>query len=184
MTIPVSFIIILWSSGCGEVWYRAWFGSKRPGVRIPSLRPKESSFELSYFLCLISSGVLPGAAFLYGCHTAISILHAVLICIWMPGESYPVLGGVGMGYCITYTAGSRQIRHKKPHIYLLAFFLGFAVGFSFLMAGTGFGENLSETMGLNRLFQAADACMLKLQTGEQWSEVLEAFSRLYRNGCS
>ena len=27
-------------SGCGEVWYRAWFGSKRPWVRIPSLRPK------------------------------------------------------------------------------------------------------------------------------------------------
>ena len=26
--------------GCGEVWYRAWFGSKRPWVRIPPLRPK------------------------------------------------------------------------------------------------------------------------------------------------
>ena len=23
----------------GEVWYRAWFGSKRPRVRIPILRP-------------------------------------------------------------------------------------------------------------------------------------------------
>ena len=27
-------------TGCGEVWYRAWFGSKRPRVRIPTLRPK------------------------------------------------------------------------------------------------------------------------------------------------
>ena len=26
-------------SRCGEVWYRAWFGSKRPRVRIPTLRP-------------------------------------------------------------------------------------------------------------------------------------------------
>ena len=26
-------------SGCGEAWYRAWFGSKRPRVRIPPLRP-------------------------------------------------------------------------------------------------------------------------------------------------
>ena len=26
-------------SGCGEVWYRACFGSKRPRVRIPTLRP-------------------------------------------------------------------------------------------------------------------------------------------------
>lgn len=28
------------TSGCGEVWYRAWFGTKRPWVRIPSLRPR------------------------------------------------------------------------------------------------------------------------------------------------
>ena len=27
------------TSGCGEAWYRAWFGSKRPRVRIPTLRP-------------------------------------------------------------------------------------------------------------------------------------------------
>ena len=26
-------------SGCGEAWYRAWFGSKRPRVQIPTLRP-------------------------------------------------------------------------------------------------------------------------------------------------
>ena len=26
-------------SGCGEVWYRAWFGSRRPWVRSPPLRP-------------------------------------------------------------------------------------------------------------------------------------------------
>ena len=29
-------------SGCGEVWYRAWFGTKRPRVRIPTLRPRRS----------------------------------------------------------------------------------------------------------------------------------------------
>ena len=29
----------LTASGCGEVWYRAWFGTKRPRVRIPTLRP-------------------------------------------------------------------------------------------------------------------------------------------------
>ena len=27
------------ASGCGEAWYRAWFGSKRPRVQIPTLRP-------------------------------------------------------------------------------------------------------------------------------------------------
>ena len=32
--------IIFGQSGYGEVWYRAWFGSKRPRVRIPILRPK------------------------------------------------------------------------------------------------------------------------------------------------
>ena len=31
--------IIFGQSGYGEVWYRAWFGSKRPRVRIPILRP-------------------------------------------------------------------------------------------------------------------------------------------------
>ena len=28
-------------SGCGEAWYRAWFGSKRPPVRIRPLRPQK-----------------------------------------------------------------------------------------------------------------------------------------------
>ena len=32
----------LTASGCGEVWYRAWFGTKRPRVRIPTLRPSSS----------------------------------------------------------------------------------------------------------------------------------------------
>ena len=27
-------------SGCGEVWYRAWFGTKRPWVQVPPLGPK------------------------------------------------------------------------------------------------------------------------------------------------
>ena len=29
-------------SGCGEVWYRAWMGFKRPRVRISTLGPKKS----------------------------------------------------------------------------------------------------------------------------------------------
>ena len=33
------FTIIIRLTGCGEVWYRAWFGTKRPRVRIPTLRP-------------------------------------------------------------------------------------------------------------------------------------------------
>ena len=28
-------------SGCGEAWYRAWFGSKRPWVQIPPLGPRK-----------------------------------------------------------------------------------------------------------------------------------------------
>ena len=39
LTIEWIFIIISKPTGCGEVWYRAWFGSKRPRVRIPTLRP-------------------------------------------------------------------------------------------------------------------------------------------------
>ena len=33
-------------SGCGEVWYRAWMGFKRPLVRIQSLGPKNDKFLL------------------------------------------------------------------------------------------------------------------------------------------
>ena len=40
LTTARKFIIMYWLSGCGEVWYRAWFGSMRPRVRIPPLRPK------------------------------------------------------------------------------------------------------------------------------------------------
>ena len=40
----LDFFLIDWynhfrASGCGEVWYRAWFGTKRPWVQIPPLRP-------------------------------------------------------------------------------------------------------------------------------------------------
>ena len=45
-------------TGCGEAWYRAWFGSKRPRVRIPTLRPKKTVSQtvvLRYFF------------FIYGC---------------------------------------------------------------------------------------------------------------------
>ena len=37
---PCVLIMICAFSGCGEVWYRAWFGSKRPRVQIPALRPR------------------------------------------------------------------------------------------------------------------------------------------------
>ena len=39
LTAPAFFIIIERLSGCGEVWYRAWFGTKRPRVQVPPLRP-------------------------------------------------------------------------------------------------------------------------------------------------
>ena len=41
LTIGKLFIIIPELTGCGEAWYRAWFGSKRPRVRIPTLRPNK-----------------------------------------------------------------------------------------------------------------------------------------------
>ena len=44
-----------WISGCGEVWYRAWMGFKRPRVRISTLGPKkaEGVFALSaFFFCI------------------------------------------------------------------------------------------------------------------------------------
>ena len=40
LTIQVKSGIILRLTGCGEVWYRAWFGTKRPRVQIPTLRPR------------------------------------------------------------------------------------------------------------------------------------------------
>ena len=52
LTQGKKFIIIHKLSGCGEVWYRAWFGSKRPRVRIPPLRPKKTVSQtvvLRYF---------------------------------------------------------------------------------------------------------------------------------------
>ena len=53
------FIIMVWLTGCGEVWYRAWFGSKRPRVRIPTLRPKLWEWHLlfpQFLLCRDSKG--------------------------------------------------------------------------------------------------------------------------------
>ena len=55
-----SFIdIINGISGCGEVWYRAWFGSKRPGVRIPTLRPKLWEPLMRFPQFFICGGILP-----------------------------------------------------------------------------------------------------------------------------
>ena len=49
------FFIMSALSGCGEVWYRAWFGTKRTWVRIPLLRPfcTKSSLFIVNFLCII-----------------------------------------------------------------------------------------------------------------------------------
>ena len=49
-------------SGCGEAWYRAWFGSKRPGVRIPTLRPKMSPYRAHLFVFLKQSDLLAKSA--------------------------------------------------------------------------------------------------------------------------
>ena len=47
-------------SGCGEAWYRAWFGSKRPRVRIPTLRPRRRKLCIACddFLCVASKSRL------------------------------------------------------------------------------------------------------------------------------
>ena len=37
-------------SGCGEVWYRAWMGFKRPRVRISTLGPKKQKEHLLFLL--------------------------------------------------------------------------------------------------------------------------------------
>ena len=51
------------ASRCGEVWYRAWFGSKRPRVRIPTLRPKMKTAHLGGLLFSLSKNKgLPMAA--------------------------------------------------------------------------------------------------------------------------
>ena len=36
-------MIKITKSGCGEAWYRAWFGSKRPWVQIPPLGPNNDN---------------------------------------------------------------------------------------------------------------------------------------------
>lgn len=51
------FIIMFRLSRCGEVWYRAWFGSKRPRVRIPTLRPKMKTAHRAAFIFLLASKI-------------------------------------------------------------------------------------------------------------------------------
>ena len=38
-------------SGCGEVWYRAWMGFKRPWVRISALGPKQKATAKAVAFC-------------------------------------------------------------------------------------------------------------------------------------
>ena len=87
-------IIIHRLSGCGEAWYRAWFGSKRPRVRIPPLRPyKDGYFDTNnrpYFLPLYpqiaylsvfsqKEGVLGGIS------SAVDALFLLFIDFWLKG---------------------------------------------------------------------------------------------------
>ena len=57
-----NFIIMAKQTGCGEVWYRAWFGSKRPRVRIPTLRPKIREWLVCRSLIFNCSTAEPGAS--------------------------------------------------------------------------------------------------------------------------
>ena len=45
-------------TGYGEVWYRAWFGTKRPWVRIPLLRPKTEGYRQVTF-CFLLQRLVP-----------------------------------------------------------------------------------------------------------------------------
>ena len=49
-------------SGCGEAWYRAWFGSKRPQVQILSLGPKNTADEMSAVFFVLLDFVKPAAS--------------------------------------------------------------------------------------------------------------------------
>ena len=49
-------------SGCGEAWYRAWFGSKRPQVQILSLGPKNTADEMSAVFFVLLDFVEPAAS--------------------------------------------------------------------------------------------------------------------------
>ena len=79
-------------SGCGEVWYRAWFGTKRPWVQVPSLRPtRKSRLKSGFsFLYVEKPGLCPkrhspGAHMLTSpqtnpskCHPANCTTHGIL----------------------------------------------------------------------------------------------------------
>ena len=49
-------------SGCGEAWYRARFGSKRPQVQILSLGPKNTADEMSAVFFVLLDFVEPAAS--------------------------------------------------------------------------------------------------------------------------
>ena len=49
-------------SGCGEAWYRAWFGSKRPQVQILSLGPKNTVDAMSAVFFVLCDFVEPAAS--------------------------------------------------------------------------------------------------------------------------
>ena len=83
-------------SGCGEAWYRAWFGSKRPRVQIPTLRPcgvslkdlKRSADDTPHFLyskelwaVFVKQQPIPDAQELYlvpGEQVNVALGHALL----------------------------------------------------------------------------------------------------------
>ena len=82
-------------SGCGEAWYRAWFGSKRPWVQIPPLGPKirwnyQISADFCNFLVIFSpldfsltqTGIFRGSAGFIQCFLFLSCIAFPLYTAW------------------------------------------------------------------------------------------------------
>ena len=46
-------------SGCGEVWYRAWFGTKRPWVQVPPLGPEKDKVFKEFLVFFALYGAEP-----------------------------------------------------------------------------------------------------------------------------
>ena len=74
-------------SGCGEAWYRAWFGSKRPQVQILSLGPKNTADEMSAVFFVLLYFVEPAAS----CMEIRRLMALRVSTLWAIGSN-PVTG--------------------------------------------------------------------------------------------
>ena len=74
-------------SGCGEAWYRAWFGSKRPQVQILSLGPKNTADEMSAVFFVLLDFVEPAAS----CMEIRRLMALRVSTLWAIGSN-PVTG--------------------------------------------------------------------------------------------